>query len=128
MNRDAVIQGEERQEESEETMEMHYDCGQEWRYKMQKDCEECGDGIYWEDHEVCLLGLDVVALFPSMQSATTGRTILEHVLRSPLKIEGFYWKQGARYIVVNRRYTGDLKCLWNVLSWKRKAGGTATGM
>ena len=30
--------------------------------------------------------------------------------------------------VHNRRYTGDLKCLWNVLPWKRKAGGTALVM
>jgi hypothetical protein len=114
-----------------ETMEMHYDCeqcGQDWRCKMEQECEECGDGIYWEDQEICLLGLDVVALFPSMQSATTGRIVREHVLKSPLKIEGFDWKQGARYIVVNRKYTGDLKCLWNILPWKRKARGTAPGM
>ena len=35
----------------EETMEMHYDCedcGQEWRCKMEQDCVECGDGIYWK--------------------------------------------------------------------------------
>ena len=29
---------------------------------MEKDCEECGEGLYWEDQEICLLGLDVVAL------------------------------------------------------------------
>ena len=95
---------------------------------MQDDCTECGDNLYWEDQEVCLLGLDVVALFPSMQSVTTGRIIREHVLKSPLIIEGFDWRQGARYIVVNRRYTGDLKCLLNVFPWKRKVGGTVPGM
>ena len=94
----------------------------------QKECTDCGEGLYWEDHEVCLLGLDVVALFPSMKSLTTGRIVRDHVLRSPLKIEGFNWRQGARYIVVNKRYTGDLKCLWNVLPWKRKTGGTMPGM
>jgi hypothetical protein len=36
-----------------------------------------------------------------MQSATTGKIIRQHVLKSPLKIEGFDWKQGARYNVVN---------------------------
>ena len=66
--------------------------------------------------------MDVVALFPSMQSATTGTIVREHVLKSPLKIKGF------DYIVVNKNYTGNLKCLWNVLPWKRKAGGTAPGM
>ena len=72
--------------------------------------------------------MDVVALLPSMQSATTGRIVREHVLKSPLKIDGFDWKQGARYIMVNKNYTGNLKCLWNVLPWKRKVGGTAPGM
>ena len=110
---------------------MHYDCeycGEDWRCKMEQECEDCGDGVYWEDQDICLLGLDVVALFPSMQSVTTGRIVRQHVLRSPLKIEGFDWRQGARYIVVNRRYTGDLKCLWNILPWKRKTGGTVPGM
>jgi hypothetical protein len=30
--------------------------------------------------------------------------------------------------VVNRKLTGDLRCLWNVLPWRRKARGTAPGM
>ena len=30
--------------------------------------------------------------------------------------------------MVNRKYTGDLKCLWNILPWKRKVGGTVPGM
>ena len=63
-----------------------------------------------------------------MGPVTTGKIIREHVLRSPLIMEGFDWRQGARYILVNRRYTGDLKCLWNVLPWKRKVGGTVPGM
>ena len=95
---------------------------------MEIDCEECGPGIFWEDHEICLLGLDVVALFPSMQSSTTGKIIRQYVLESPLKIEGFDWREGARYIVVNKKYTGDIKCIWNVLPWRRKVNGTTPGM
>ena len=52
-------------------MEIHYDCdkcGRMWRDMMEENCEECGDGLFWEDQEICLLGLDVVALFPSMTS------------------------------------------------------------
>ena len=66
--------------------------------------------------------------FPSMQSASTGRIIREHVRKSPLKINGFDWRQGARYIVVNRKYTGDLDCLRDILPWKRNKGSTAPGM
>ena len=75
-----------------------------------------------------MLGLYVVAFFPSMQSANTGKIIRQHVLKSPLKIEGFDWKEGARYIVINKQYTVDLKCIWNVLPWQRKVQGTAPGM
>ena len=48
---------------------------------------ECGDGLYWEDQEICLLGLDVVALFPSMKSEQTGKIIRHTVMTSPIKIE-----------------------------------------
>ena len=44
---------------------------------------------------------------------------------SSLEFEGFDYKQGGRYIVMNRHYTGDLKPLWNVLPWRRKNKGTA---
>ena len=29
------------------------------------------------------------------------------------------------YIVVHRKYNGDLKCIWNVLPWRWKVNGTA---
>ena len=112
-------------------MENKYDCdncGRLWRDLMEADCSECGEGLYWEDQAICLLGLDVVALFPSMSSQMTGKIIREHVIKSPMKIDGYDWKQGARYIVLNRKYTSDLKSLWNVLPWRRKVKGTAPGM
>ena len=85
-------------------------------------------GLYWEDQDTCLLGLDVVALFPSMSSETTGLIIRKHVLKSPIKNEGFDWRQGARYIVLNRKYTGSLKNLWSILPWRRQVHGTTPGM
>ena len=115
-------------QDKEHTMETKYDCdacGREWRSRMEEDCEECGPGIYWEDQEVCLIGLDVGALFPSMKSTTTGKIIRQHVLKSKLKIDGFDWREGARYIVINKKYTGDLGCIWKVLPWCRKVQGTA---
>ena len=81
----------------EEKMETKYDCeecGQEWRKRMQDDCTDCGDGLYWEDQEVCLLGLDVVALSPSMQSATTGMIVREHVLKAHSKLRGSIGARG----------------------------------
>ena len=63
-----------------------------------------------------------------MKSVTTGRIVREHVLKSPLNIEGFNWRQAARYIVIKKRYTGDLQCIWKVLPWKKKVGGVMPGM
>ena len=122
---------EEDGDNAQDKMETQYDCdhcGREWRDRMEEDCVECGPGIFWEDQEICLLGLDVVALFPSMSSETTGKIIRKHVLLSPIKIEGFDWRQGARYVLVNKRYTSDLACLWGILPFRRKDKGTAPGM
>ena len=67
-------------------------------------------------------------MFPSITSKRTGLIIRKQVRKSPLKIKGFDWKQGARYVVINRRYTSDLECLWNILPWRRKVTGTAPGI
>ena len=95
---------------------------------MENDCEECGEGLFWEDQAICLLGLDVVALFPSMSAETTGKIIRKQIHKSPIKIGGFDWRQGARYVVINKKYTSDLQCLWGVLPYRRKVNGTAPGM
>ena len=63
-----------------------------------------------------------------MSSAETGRIIRRHVLKSPIKMEGFDWKQGARYVVINKEYTSDLQCLWGILPYRRKVNGTTPGM
>ena len=98
------------------------------REKMKEDCEECGQGLYEEDRQMCLIGNDVVALFPSIKSQNTGRIVRKRIEKSPLKFEGFEYRHGARYIVMNRKYTGDLKELWGVLPYRRKVNGVAPGM
>ena len=47
--------------------------GEKIQRRMGKDCEECGEGIGEEELHQTLLGLDVVGLFPAIQSATTGK-------------------------------------------------------
>ena len=71
-------------------------------------CEECGPGMSARELDVCVLGNDVVALFPSITSRKTGVIVRKRVEKSPLKIEGFNYKRGARYIVMNRKYTSDI--------------------
>ena len=96
--------------------------------RLLDDCEECGDGIDEKDLEVCLLGNDVVVLFPSIKSKNTGKIVRRRVILSPLQFEGFNWKQGARYIVMNRHLTSDLHELWGVLPYRRKTNGVEPGM
>ena len=115
----------------EEDLTRQYDCetcGEELREKLEQDCTSCGGGLFLEDKEMCLLGLDVVALFPSMKSKNTGIIIRRQIQKSPLKIRGFDWRQGTRYIVMNKQYTGDLSRIWKLLPYRRKVGGTAPGM
>ena len=77
-----------------------------------------------EAEEFCLIGCDVVALFPSLTSKRTGEIIRERIMKSRLKFEGFDYKQGRRYIVLNRDRTGNIGKLGKTLPWRKKEGGT----
>ena len=66
-----------------------------------------------------ILGLDVVGLFPAIQSASRGRIVRRRIMKSEMKLKGFDWKHGARYIVVNNHLTGELKSIWNILPWTK---------
>ena len=85
-----------------------YECVEEAKERMKIDCNECGEGINEDDIEMCILGLDVVGLFPAMKSKNSGRILRRQAVKGPLKVRGFKWKHGARYIRVNKHLTGDL--------------------
>ena len=103
-------------------------CGPKITARLEEECHDCGAPMSKKDLERVLLGNDVVGLFPSITSKNTGRICRERVEKSELMFEGFDYKQGGRYIVMNKRYTGNLKLLWNVLPWRRKKKGTTPGM
>jgi hypothetical protein len=96
--------------------------------RIGNDCENCGKSVCKQELERVLLGNNVVGLFPNIKSKNSARIVRYKVEESSLEFEGFDYKQGGRYIVMNRHYTGDLKPLWNVLPWRRKNKGTAPGM
>ena len=75
------------------------------------------------DDITIIFGNDVVALFPSMMAANTGKIVREIIEESDMKIEGVDYREISRYVVINRNLTGNLKELWNVLPWRRKSGG-----
>ena len=103
-------------------------CGPRITARVEQDCDTCGKPVDKKELERVLLGNDVVGLFPNIKSKNSGKIVREKVEESEIVFEGFDYKQGGRYIVMNKRYTGNLKPLWNVLPWRRKVGGTAPGM
>ena len=104
------------------------DCTMRWTRMMEEDCEGCGPGIATEERNIFQLGLDVVALFPSITSERTGIIVRKRVYRSPLKMVGFEWKEGARYIAMSEHLTGPLGTLRRVIPVKRKPGGVKPGI
>ena len=99
---------------------------EEYERRLKEDCDGCGGPV--EEMEMCLLGLDVTALFPSMTSARTGRIIRRRLMKSSMKAQGFNWKVGLVYVVMNKHLTSDLGKLWKILPYRRKVGGTAPRM
>ena len=98
-------------------------CGPDLVDLVRKGCEECGDGWVREDYTLCILGNDVVALFPSLDSETTGKIVRGEVTRSTITIEGFSTKLGLKYIAMNEEYTSDLGPLRKRLPTRLKKPG-----
>ena len=87
-------------------------------------CGTCQEVDQDDEEESCLIGCDVVALFPSLTSRRTGEIIRNRIMKSELKFEGFDYKQGRRYIQLNRHLTGGIKEIGRTLPWRKKEGGT----
>jgi hypothetical protein len=83
-------------------------CGPDLTDEIRKECLCCGDGWVREDYTLCIIGNDVISLFPSLDSVNTGRIVREEVARSTMEIDGFSTKLGLRYIAMNEEYTSDL--------------------
>ena len=83
-------------------------CGPSISECVRLDCEECGRGWVREDYTLCIIGNDVISLFPSLDSITTGKIVREEVTMSTITVEGFNTRLGLRYISMNEEYTSDL--------------------
>ena len=78
-------------------------CGPDLTETVRTDCDECGDGWVREDYSLWIIGNDVISLFPSLDSITTGRIVRGEVARSTIEIEGFNTRLGLRYIAMNEK-------------------------
>ena len=98
-------------EDIETALECNH-CGPWLTDMLRQDCEEegcCGRGWVREDYALCIVGNDVVSLFPSLDSENTGKIVREEVTRSTMSIEGFNMKLGVKYIAMNQEYTSNLE-------------------
>ena len=72
-------------------------CGPDLTEEVRQDCGGCGDGWVREDYSLCIIGNDVVSLFPSLDSINRGKIVWGEVARSTKEI-GFNTKLGLKYI------------------------------
>ena len=90
-------------------------CGPEITNLVRQDCEEFGHGWVKEDWTLSIIGNNVISLFPSLDSVTTGKIVREETMRSTMEIEGFNSRLGLKYIAMNPEYTSDLETLQRLL-------------
>ena len=103
-------------------------CGPDLTETVRTDCDGCGRGWVREDYSLCIIGNDVISLFPSLDSITTGKIVREEVARSTIEIEGFNTRLGLRYIAMNEEYTSDLGPLRRLLPTRMTKPGVKPTM
>ena len=111
---------------SEDLLAKIRECNKKVMKKIEEKMKR-GEEIDWE-RELVVFGNDVVALFPSMTSANTGRIIRRQMQKSSMKIEGLDFQHVILYVMLNRHMTGDLGSLRRLFPWKRGASGVEPGM
>ena len=75
-----------------------------------------------------MIGNDVISLFPSLDSVTTGKIVRGEIVRSTIEMEGFNMKLGLKYIAMNEEYTSDLEPLRMLLPVRMTKPGVKPGM
>ena len=103
-------------------------CGPDITECVLEKCEDCGDSWVEEDYTMCIIGNDVVSLFPNLDSKKTGEIVREEVSRSTMNVEGFNFKLGTRYIYMNKEYTGNLEKIEGLLPYRLTKPGTKPTM
>ena len=103
------------------------DCQKKIYEEMRKECTECGLGV--EEEEYVMVGMDAVSLFPSLSSRRTARTVGERVRKSSLKMNGFNWKKGILYIMMNKKLVTKISTrIKRYFPIRKSRQGTEPGM
>ena len=77
-----------------------------------------------QEKQYSVIGSDVKALYPSIESEPTGKIIRQRVEKSPIKLEGFDMKMGLAYVAMNKNLTTELDKISELLP-TRKSGKTS---
>ena len=91
-------------DEVEQIVEVTKDCKEceaERRNLQRMDCEVCGEGVEDDQDIFALIGMDAVALFPSLSGENTARIVRRRVEKSKIIWRGFNWKKATIYIMAN---------------------------
>ena len=89
----------------------------------------CGPGMSTEMPRMTLVGMDAVALFPSMSGKKTAQIVRKRISRSRMKMNGFHWKRGMVYIKINRGLTSGIpKEIRKYLPLRKSGQGVEQGM
>ena len=103
-------------------------CGPDITEYMQEECDDCGGSWVREDYTMCVIGNDVISLFPSLDSVNTGRIVREEVENSTMRFDGFNIRLGLKYIAMNEEYTGNLEQIRSLLPVRETKPGTKPTM
>ena len=119
---------ETRDRDKRKSVEECEDCMMMMKVKIGDDCEECGVGEEFEIPKMTLIGMDAVALFPSLSGKNTAKIVREAAEKTTMKMEGFDWKKGMVYVRVNRHLTRIRKEMKKFLPIRKSMRGTEPGM
>ena len=105
------------------------ECEKEKRKIRERECRKCGDGVSEEENQYALVGMDAVALFPSLSGKTTASIVRKRVFESEVSWEGFNWRKAAIYILANKHLVGKIgRETRKFLPLRKKNQGVTPGM
>ena len=114
----------EKYEKSAQELVENECCKQEIEDRLAYPCESCGPGIANWDITYCLIGNDVKALYPSIESEPTGRIIRKRIENTELEFEGFCEKKALAYIAMNKDLTTEIEEIEHLLHTRRSGRDT----
>ena len=119
---------ETRDKDKRKEVEECEDCMEVVNETIGQECEECGKGEEYETPKMALIGMDAVALFPSLSGKNTARIVREAAENTTMELEGFDWKKGMVYVRVNKHLTRVKREMRKFLPIRKSTRGTEPGM